>query len=120
MDPWTSGSTPAHAETASGGLSPAWFFAGAGLTLVLGGLTVASGVDTLAKKDDFDLDKTEDRAADGRAAMLRTNLLLGGAGLAALGTAALGLFAVEWGSGKGGAAAAVSPAGAGARITGRF
>lgn len=78
------------------GLSPAWFWVGATTTAVLGGLAIASGVDTYAKHNEFELNRTPDRASDGREAQTRTNVLLGLTAIGAVATATLAVFFVEW------------------------
>ena len=100
------------------GLSPAWFWAGLGLSAVAGGLSVASGLDTLAKHDDF-MSGVTDSSVAGRAAQTRTNVLLGVTGAFGLSTAALGLFAVRWRSAPARAPALVLQPG-GATLAGRF
>jgi len=86
---------PAHPSSTSG-LSPAWFWSALALTGVAGAAAVGSGVDYVHKRDAFDAAPSDARASSGRAAELRTNVLL----LATLGlgvaTGVLGLFAVEW------------------------
>jgi hypothetical protein len=82
--------------SASRGLSPAFFWIGAGATVVLGGVTAWSGVDTLDRHEQWD--EGDDGAKDaGKAAQLRTNVLIGVTGALALGTAAIGIWAVDWG-----------------------
>ena len=74
------------------GLSPAWFALGAGLTAVAAGATVGFGLDALSQHDAFLADRTEDRAAAGRDAQLRTNLFLGVTAATAVTTAVLAYF----------------------------
>jgi hypothetical protein len=89
--------TPAADET-PGGISPLWFWLGVGATAALGGATVASGVDTLAKHDDY-LETREPGGDDaGRRAETRTNVLLGTTIAAGVATGLLGLLAVRWSS----------------------
>jgi hypothetical protein len=81
------------------GISPAFFWIGAGATVVLGGVTAWSGVDTLDRHQQWA--DGDDGAEDaGKAAQLRTNVLIGVTGALALGTAAIGIWAVDWGGGK--------------------
>lgn len=89
------------------GPSPIWFYAGAGLTAVLGGVTVWSALDTKRAFDDYerDLPKLDQGQVDARVAAghdkeSRTNLLLGVTAIAAVGTAAIGVFVVDFGSRK--------------------
>jgi hypothetical protein len=100
------------------GLSPAWFWAGLGLTAVAGGLTIASGVDTLSKHDAF-MNGLNEAAESGKAAQTRTNLFLGVTGALGLSTAALGLFAVRWHTASPRAPALVLQPG-GATLAGHF
>ena len=103
------------------GISPAWFFVGAGLTTLLGGLTIASGIDVREQEDAFYRAPTAEKAADGQAAETRTYVLGAITGAAGLATAAVGLFAVRWSGG--GATAGVGSAGAaslGGSVRGSF
>ena len=91
----------------SAGPSPIWFYAGAGLTAVLGGVTVWSALDTKSAFDDYERDlpelsqsQVDARVAAGHDKEARTNLLLGVTAVAAIGTAALGLFVVDFGGSK--------------------
>jgi len=102
------------------GPSPLWFYVGAGVTAVVGGVAVWSALDTRSAFDDYerDLPKLNQREADARVSdghdkELRTNILLGASAVAAVGTAALGLFVVDWGKGKerGGVGLFVGPTG---------
>ncbi|MFO0763128.1 MAG: hypothetical protein U0359_42215 [Byssovorax sp.] len=80
-----------------GGLSPAWFWVGLGLTAAVGGMTIASGVDTLGKHSDF-MDGIVDNPTPGQNAQNRTNVLIGVTSAFGLATAGVGLFAVRWSS----------------------
>ncbi len=91
----------------SGGMSPAWFYVSAGVTVGLGAVTIWSGVDTLGAKDDFDRlsptlpqDEAQKLLDDGHSKEKRTNALIGVTALGALATGAIGLFAVDWGKGQ--------------------
>lgn len=110
-----------EAESASG-LSPAWFGVGVGLTVLGAGATLVSGLDTLAIHDDFEAEPTETRAAWGRSAETRTNVLAGLTGAVAVGTALVGLFAVDWGPDEPRVAPLVAPlpGGGAAGLSGRF
>ncbi len=77
------------------GISPAWFWVGCGVTAAIGAGAIASGVDTLAKHDDFITGRTDDPTS-GKAAQTRTNLLFGVTGAAALAVTGVGIFAVQW------------------------
>jgi hypothetical protein len=85
-------------ESPRSGISPVWFWFGAGLTAVVGGVAIASGLDTRAKHDDFAAHPSADAQQAGLDAQLRTNLLAGGAGLAGVVTAVVGLVFVQWSS----------------------
>lgn len=75
-------------------LSPTWFWIGASATAVVGAAAIASGVDTLARHDDLQTDRTDQSAAsNGQAAETRTNLLIGGTIVVAVATAVAGYFA---------------------------
>jgi hypothetical protein len=80
------------------GLSPLFFYAGLGLTAVVGGFAIASGVDTADRHSAFEQHCTPScatLASQGQSAQTRTNVLLGvtaGLGVATLVTALL----VRW------------------------
>jgi hypothetical protein len=78
------------------GISPTWFWVGVGVTAVLGGVTVASGVDTLAKHDDYLATRQLGGDDAGRAAQTRTNVLIAGTAVAGVATALIGVLAVRW------------------------
>jgi hypothetical protein len=75
---------------------------------VLGGATVISGLDAVAKHNGFKSDgcasggsgpvpsDCSDRGAEGTRAQTRTNVLLGASAVFAVATAAIGIFAVRW------------------------
>ena len=88
---------PATEPIAPRGISPAWFWIGAGLTAASGGVLIWSGVDTLGQHDDFQNRRTLDPAS-GQAAQTRTNVLVGVTSALGVATAALGIFAVRWSS----------------------
>jgi hypothetical protein len=80
---------------------------GLGVTAVLGGVTVGSGLDAVAKHNRFkdgaclsgsgELPRDcDDRASAGKTATTRTNILLGATAVLAVTTAAIGIFAVRW------------------------
>jgi hypothetical protein len=58
-------------------------------------LTIASGVDTANKHSAFVSDPTDAGASSGRAAELRTNVLLGATGASAVATGVMALM-VDW------------------------
>lgn len=89
---------PDAAAPRAGGLSPVWFWMGAGVTALTGGAAIASAVDTRARHDDYLA--TGAGAGDGRSAQARTNVLFFATlGLAAL-TTSLAVFAIDWSSGR--------------------
>jgi hypothetical protein len=91
--------TPAKKKDADDarGLSPAWLWVGAGATALVGGFTIASGLDTASKHDAFAQDRSDTTLAnEGRAADQRTTFLLVATGALALATVAVGLFVVDW------------------------
>jgi hypothetical protein len=81
---------------AASGIAPAWFWMGVGITAVLAGVTIASGVDALAKNDAFQEVPTPEAESDGRDAQTRTNILVGATAASAVAAAAIGVFAVDW------------------------
>jgi hypothetical protein len=105
-------------------LSPVWFYAGAGATVVLTGLTVWSGLDTQSALSDYEHDlprlsqaEADERVQSGHARELRTNLLLGGSLLCGAGTAVLGIWFVDLGHER---QASVGLAPNAVRLYGRF
>lgn len=96
---------PEAEEKKWAGLPPTVFYASAGLTAVLAGVTVWSGIDTVNNPGADEVRRqcqTEDCSLyqDGLGRQHRTNALLGvtiGVGAA---TALLGVFATDWGSKK--------------------
>jgi hypothetical protein len=83
-------------EEEDGRGSPAWFGVLLGVTAVLGGVTIWSGVDTLSQHDEYLAAPTQDGYDDGRAAELRTNILIGVTAAAGVATIFVGIFAVRW------------------------
>lgn len=91
------------AELRSSGLPPHVFWAGAGLTAVLGGVTIWSGLDTQANPGP---DKVRAECVgqgescslyqDGLAKQRRTNILLLSTGVAGVATTLIGIFATDW------------------------
>jgi hypothetical protein len=97
------------------GMDPTLFYVGIGVTTVLAGATGWSGLDTQARRDDFDENPTGTGYDEGVAAQKRTNVLLGLSIAAGVTTAALGLFAVKWDDGTQ-ADVALSPHAAAVRL----
>ncbi len=99
---------PPPPRAPEGGLSPAWVWVGLGVTAVVGGVTIWSGTDAIRQHDVFVTDRCDQAAHtgcaglvdDGRAAVVRTNVLLGVTAAAAVVTGALALFAVRWKTGE--------------------
>jgi hypothetical protein len=86
------------------GVSPGWFYAGLGLTAVVAGGTIVSAIDTRTKFQQFEADgcrqiwssTCDQRAGDGEAAELRTNIMIGVNAALGVATAVTGLFFVRW------------------------
>lgn len=81
---------------ASGGLSPVFTVAGAVLTAAGAGLTIASGLDTVSKRDAFLVDRTQARLDDAFASQTRTNVFLGVTVGLALATGVIAVFFTDW------------------------
>ena len=100
---------PAPATSAvreeSSGWSPAVFWVGAGLTAVLGGVTLWSGLDTVKNPGEEKVREAcsnnqpdcRDLYEDGKQRQDRTNLLLGITGGVGLATIIIGAAATDWG-----------------------
>jgi len=95
--------------TKSSGWSPTVFYVGAGLTAVLGGITVWSGIDTVnnpgadrVKKECGELMQREECALyqEGLDKQRRTNILIGVTAGVGVGTALIGLLATDWSGGS--------------------
>lgn len=83
------------------GISPVWFWVGAGVTVAVGGATVLSAFDTASTHDDFEADRSNaDLANEGRSAERRTAVFGVVTGVLALSTAVLGIAFVDWNRGK--------------------
>jgi hypothetical protein len=83
------GVTPLVDSPTRSGLSPVFFSVGVGVTVVLAGVVIWSGLDTLRARDVYVADPTEARYVEGRGLEARTNWLIGATTVAGLGTAAL-------------------------------
>jgi hypothetical protein len=108
---------PAPAKKSHAKLSPAYFYAGAGATVLLTGLTVWSGVDTNRAYSDYKRDlprltqtEADERVQSGHARERRTNLLLAGSLVCGAGSAVLGIWLVDF-SAKRQASVGLSPNG---------
>jgi hypothetical protein len=103
----------------SSGWPPTIFFVGAGLTAVVGGITVWSGIDTVNNPG---ADKVEEECRgqgescalyqEGLSKQRRTNVLIGVTAGLGVATLVVGLFATDWSGGK----SASAPAGAAKRL----
>jgi hypothetical protein len=71
-------------------------FVGAGATVVLGGLTIWSGLDTQAAREDYDQNPTPEGLDEGRGKQRRTNLLLGVTAAVGVATGVIALWFTEW------------------------
>lgn len=81
------------------GIAPVLVYVGVALTVVAGGVTVWSGLDTAAARRDWDRAPTQQKLDAGRTKMTRTNVLLGTTvGLGVL-TAVTAIFVVDWRAG---------------------
>lgn len=78
--------------TPSRGLSPWIFGTAAGVTVVLAGVSVWSGLDTLSARDEYDQHRTQDGYEDGQSKERRTNVLFAATGVAAAATITLAFF----------------------------
>jgi hypothetical protein len=85
-------------ETNASGLSPAITFVGVGITAVLGGVTLWSGLDTLGARDDYVAKPSQSGYDDGRTRERRTNLFIGATAVAGAATLGIALFATRWSS----------------------
>ncbi len=91
----------------SSGWSPTVFFVGAGLTAVLGGVTVWSGIDTVNNPGADRVKKecgTQGEACalyqDGLSKQRRTNVLIGVTAGVGVATVLIGVLATDWSGGK--------------------
>jgi hypothetical protein len=91
----------------AGGLSPIVFYAGLGATVVAGGITIWSGVDTVnnpgverVKAECAPNDETCPAYKTGRAKQLRTNVLIGVTATLGVATGVLAAIGVNWGGSK--------------------
>jgi len=78
------------------GLSPAVAITGGAVTLVLGSLTLWSGLDTQKAHEAYVAAPSDAGFNDGRSKQLRTNLLLAGTGASGLTTAVIAIFWTRW------------------------
>lgn len=96
--------TPPREDARKGGVSPAFFFAAGGLTVLAGAVATWSALDTRSLHDDFvakrcgsfESDGCASLSREGTSARTRTNVLLAATGGLGVITAALGLVFVDW------------------------
>jgi hypothetical protein len=107
---------PPPVEEAPRGVARGWVYGGAGLTVVLTGLTVYSGLDTRRafrdyqdQVDGMSAADREDRVDGGKSKQRRTNALIGVTSAVGLATAATAGFLVRWSDQSGNASLAVGP-----------
>lgn len=95
-------------EKKSSGWSPTIFFVGVGVTAVVGGITVWSGIDTLNNPGSDKVEeacKTPGKECDdlyqkGVDNQNRTNILIGATAVVGVATALIGILATDWSGGK--------------------
>jgi hypothetical protein len=88
--------TQGSSSSGAGGLPSVVFWGGVALTACLTGATIASGIDTQERRDQFLAARTVANQSAGESAEVRTNVLLVGAVASAAATAALGIFFTRW------------------------
>jgi hypothetical protein len=95
------------AASKSKGWSPTVFYVGAGLTAVLGGVTVWSGIDTVnnpgkdrVKNECGDQGESCELYQQGLSKQRRTNILIGVTAGVGVATALIGVLATDWSGGK--------------------
>jgi hypothetical protein len=95
---------PPAAEQPAKGWSPIVFWIGAGATVVAGGVTAWSGIDTInnpgkerVQEECAAHDEDCDLYQEGRSKQARTNVLLGVTGGLAVATGLIGVLAIDWG-----------------------
>lgn len=102
------GEEPAIAESRRP-LPPAVVVIGGVLTVVAGGLAVASGLDTIAKRDAFPAERTQTRLDEAFASQSRTNVLIGTTVGLGVVTGVLALFFTDWNGSRAGGDVARHP-----------
>jgi hypothetical protein len=100
------------------------FFAGLGVTVALGAVTLWSGLDAISAKNALPSPAPKAQEDDVLSRARRTDYLLLGAGLAGVGTAVIGIWATRWSRPASPAAVGVTaaplPGGAAVLAGGRF
>ncbi len=94
-DRWHDAGGP-RAGAASSGVSPAVFWVGTGVTVVLAGVTTGVFLDAVSAKSDLPAAPTEEQEQPVKDKIRRSDLLFGGTVVAAAVTAAVGLWLVDW------------------------
>ena len=95
--PVSAASTSASSPPASSGWSPVVLAIPGGATLILAGLAVWSGLQTMSTLHSFDATPTQQSLDDGRAQEVRTNVLIGAAVGTAVLTAITAAWLIDWG-----------------------
>jgi hypothetical protein len=88
-------------------LPPAVVYGGAGVTAVLLGVTIWSGLDAISAKSDLGSDPTTAQVDDVQSKITRSNILLGATAVVGIATTVVGFTLVDWKHGQ--ASASVSP-----------
>jgi len=87
---------PPPAEDKRKPLPPLAVYVGAGATVIAGGLTALSALDTSSQKDTFDGERSQANLDAGKSKQLRTNVLLAVTGGVAVVTGVFAIFLVDW------------------------
>ncbi|MEM9189167.1 MAG: hypothetical protein AAGF12_08330 [Myxococcota bacterium] len=111
---------PPLTDNGGGGLHPWLFLTALGVTAVLGGITLWSGLDTLSARDDYEAAPTRQGFEDGVDLERRTNILIGTTiGFGVISTVLL--FLTDWGGdGEPQVGLQLRPGGFGGTLTGRL
>jgi hypothetical protein len=100
LPPPSTESTPPPADTGrSDGWSPAVGLTIGGIALAVGGVAIWSALDTQNDADDFEKNPTRDAFEDGEGKDVRTNVLIGVAGVLGVTSITVLAFATDWGGG---------------------
>jgi hypothetical protein len=93
-------SAPSPKEDSSKPLPPVVVYAGAGATVLFGGLTILSGLDVQSQKEEFEADRTQENLDAGKSKQTRTNVLIAVTGVLAVATIVTAIVLVDWSGGK--------------------
>jgi hypothetical protein len=104
LPPERTAPSPSPAPGSDDGLSPAWFWASAGITAVVAGVATWSTIDLFSKRSEFDdascasvgSASCRSIADDGKSADTRSVILWTATGVLGAATAVTGLFLVRW------------------------